>query len=225
MEMAMNTLYINWHLGLGDAIICNGLIRVLARQDQQITIPAKHHNVATVTWMFSDLPNVTCVPVRDDAEMIARGYSHKNVLSLGVHSGDYRIPKAWDAWFYNQAGVPHECRWSEFKLPPDIEPYRGTPVAFVHDDESRGYVIRDEYLPRQRVGVDYAPSPKVRFGAHVAPLQRASEIHVIDSSFLCLADTIETSAKRLVLHQYATAKDVNKRTGPPTLRKNWEILT
>lgn len=220
----MSALYICPHLGLGDAFIVNGLVRVIASQGNRIIFPAKRHNAATVTWMFSDLLNVTVLAVRDDAHMMeeSRGFES---LKLGVHSGDYKIPKDWDAWFYRQAGIPHECRWREFKLPHtclgDTEVV-DHPYAFCHQDESRGYMIKDDAI-LQRFGT-YFPLPSGEFRHHIAPLQRADEIHVIDSSFLCLADTIPTNAKRLVLHQYATAKDVNKRTGPPTLRKDWEIL-
>lgn len=220
----MSALYLCPHLGLGDAFIANGLVRVLASQGNRIIFPAKPHNAATVAWMFSDLPNVTVLAVRDDAHMLAesRGF---DCLRLGVHSGDYKIPKDWDAWFYRQAGIPHECRWSEFKLPPFPMRERWCFKTFQHDDPQRGYnidwlrVTNDGFFPDR-----YLALPNCPFEKHINPLATAKEIHVIDSSFLCLADTIPTSAKRLVLHQYATARDVNKRTGPPTLRKNWEIL-
>lgn len=222
----MSVLYLCPHLGLGDAFIVNGLVRVLASQGNRIIFPAKPHNVATVTWMFSDLPNVSVLAVRDDAHMLeeSRGFE---TLKLGVHSGDYNIPKDWDTWFYRQAGIPHECRWSEFALPPVSDEY--TPLTgdhfFVHQDTARGYRISREEAYAPLTGPpSYAPDPTTEMRHHIPWLATAKEIHVIDSSFLCLADTIPTSAKRLVLHQYATARDVNKRTGPPTLRKNWEIL-
>lgn len=218
----MSALYICPHLGLGDAFIVNGLVRVIASQGNRIIFPAKRHNAATVTWMFSDLLNVTVLAVRDDAHMMeeSRGFES---LKLGVHSGDYKIPKDWDAWFYRQAGIPHECRWSEFSLPwTELLPLGVVFPAFVHDDQKRGYDIDQSRLPL--VSCVYRPDPHDPMAKHIRPLQASMEIHVIDSSFLCLADTIPTNAKRLVLHQYATAKDVNKRTGPPTLRKDWEIL-
>lgn len=221
----MKTLILLWHLGLGDAFICNGLVRWTVKHAgwDTLVLPAKPHNVSTVAWLFSDLPQVKVVPVENDEH--ARSLAKRGAtFALGVHTGQ-PIPKDWDAWFYRQANIPFGCRWSEFALPhtclgePEVMDH---PYAFCHQDEKRGYVINDDEI-LTRCGT-FFPLPSGEFRHHIAPLQRADEIHVIDSCFLALADSIETQAKRHVLHLYATAHDPYKRFGPPTLRKNWEIL-
>jgi len=218
----MKPLFLKWHLGAGDAIICNGLVRVLAQQYDEVILPAKHHNLATVAWMFSDLHKVTVVRVRDDTEMIDLGTVRywKDRIGLGLWS-DRGIQEKWSEGFYADADVPFECRWSEFKLPTSVWCHGGKIWdIFWHDDPHRGYSI-NLAAPKDSI---YMPSSRKPFQDHLWPLETANEIHVIDSCFLCLADSIPTNAKRHVLHAYATAHDPYKKFGPPTLRKNWEIL-
>lgn len=220
----MKAIFLQWHLGLGDAILCNGMVRFLAKEYDEVILPAKNRNVSTVTWMFSDVPQVTVLPVREDREMLEMVRSRFKIItcSIGVWSR-YGLEMPWAESLYAHAKVPFECRWSEFKLP--WKPLHNFGVefpAFVHDDPKRGYNIDQTKLPP--CSCVYIPNPKDPFSKHVQLMHTAMEIHVIDSCFLCLADSIETCAKRHVLHLYATAHDPYKKFGPPTLRKNWEIL-
>lgn len=216
----MKTVLLQWHLGLGDAIICNGMVRCAAKSGwDNVILPAKPQNYAAVRWMFSDDPHIRVVEVGgdDDVRRIGR---HNVVVGLGVFSRRGLQPMNWDKAFYQDAQVPFECRWSEFKLPDPPNVCHRVGSVFIHDDPRRNYRIALA-VPRH---VIYMPSAKDPFEYHIPTLQTADEIHVIDSCFLALADSIETNATRHVLHLYATARDPYKRFGPPTLRKNWEIL-
>lgn len=219
----MNTLFLKWHLGLGDAILCNGMARVLATDYNIVFLPAKIHNAPAVRWMFSDEPRIAVVAVPDDAGMLDVAHRH-NAIGIGAWGHRGIQPSGWDRAMYEDAGVPFECRWTDFKL-PDVEDVKRLPDykwAFVHDDRGRHYNMRPGIIASP-FGI-YFPNREEAFSHHVAFLKSAEEIHVIDSCFLCLADSVETSAKRHVLHAYATAHDPYKKFGPPTLRKNWEIL-
>lgn len=227
----MNAVYVLGHLGLGDHIICNGLVRVLAKHYDIVYVPAKRHNADTVRWMFGDCPQVSVIPVDGDvdATVIANHVSAK-VLRIGIHSGQ-PIPPQWDKWFYDCAGVPFECRWSEFKLPDcghelpqNMNPDWVSHWCFIHDDVKRGYRITADRLPPIHEIGNYFAYQGIGMDEHAYEMQRSAEIHVIDSCFLCLADSIETRSKRHVLHLYATTHDPYKKLGPPTLKKNWEIL-
>ena len=54
----METKYIYHHLGLGDHIICNGLIRNLINYDDKYFMFIKQHNLVSVKFMFRDLKNI-----------------------------------------------------------------------------------------------------------------------------------------------------------------------
>lgn len=208
----MSTL-LRWHLGLGDAILCNGLVRELCKQHKHITLPCWPHNQASIEAMFSDLP-VAVVPIKSGQE------NHLNPIDfdlieveLGLgHYGKGKLFRSWRAgWdrvFYEQAGIDHECRWSSFALPFEIPLNPPKIDRFVHDDPGRGYTIKMH-------GV--RPAKEASIFDQLPLLAGASEIHCISSCFAILAEHLELSG-RLFLHHYARKEPL------PTLRKSWAIL-
>lgn len=217
-----NPIFLKNHLGLGDLILTNGMIRVLAERHGRVIVPAKTHNVATAMWMFSDDPRIEICMVDDEQQMLKEARRWHSV-GVGLWSPRGLRTKHWDASFYEDTDVPYECRWTHFKMPPlpNIKLVNNTYV-FLHEDKKRGYFIHREVVSCGCF--HYLPEPSQPFQNHIPILQNASEIHVIDSCFLCLADSIPTNATRHVLHLHATSHDPYKKFGPPTLRKNWEIL-
>lgn len=214
-------LFIAIHLGLGDAIVCAGLVRALAVNHPWLILPAKWHNLLSVSELFGDLKNVTVLGVKDDQDVrtwmkwFGRGKS--DVLGLGVFSGQ-PLRDDWDRQMYEQAGVGFEERWRGFRAPVSTRLFVGWPdTPFVHHDPARDFRIRKETLP---LGFKVASNEGGSVWHHLPWLQKAREIHVIDSCFLCLADCVETMAARLVWHKYARPEG-----RPPTLRKEWEVLT
>ena len=103
----MGTLYLDLNLGLGDAIICNGLVRTLAK-DRQIVVPCYRHNIPTVRHMFSDLANVSVREVVGDAPLPERG---EETLSIGMNYHGPIHSERWDEAFYLRAGVPFDAKW------------------------------------------------------------------------------------------------------------------
>ena len=51
-------ILIHHHLGLGDHIVCNGLVRNLIQKNQIYGIFVKKHNVDNVMFMYKDLKNL-----------------------------------------------------------------------------------------------------------------------------------------------------------------------
>lgn len=209
-------MFIAWHLGLGDALICNGLVRAIA-DGRQIVVPAKIPNVASVRFMFSDLPNVRVEAIPNE-QAVRSASQGCEFLGLGLWSNRKSVPAiGWDRQFYEDAQVPFECRWERFHTPPS--PVLSAPLqpfAFVHDQPEQGRRITRD-LPKIPV---YEPLRPPHIFYHVTALFNALEIHVVNSCFLNLAESVPTpNAQRLVLHNYARTD-----CGPPTLRKAWEIL-
>lgn len=218
----MKDLFLRPHLGLGDAIICNGLVRHFARfePNRMIILPAKTHNVPSVRWMFSDLELVTVKPVKDDwhADRMAEEYGDDGaeVMYIGG-SGN-----AFDEEFYCNAGVPMNERWSGFHVPPFKEQHRVPPYPFrfVHDDGRRGFIIRDDpFCSLPAVRPVYDPESPNIFAWQNA-LQSADVIHCIPSSFFVLMDSLLTiKEQQLFLH--ASARPGGEL---PTYRKPWKIV-
>lgn len=219
----MSTLYLDWNLGLGDAIICNGLVRYLARQHERIAIPSWEHNLPTVRHMFSDLPNIEVrVPVNGDGPVVG-----PDVLSIGCNNPRFGSIEPWDKSFYEFAGVPFDAKWDLFHVPKSgTEVFAVGRYALVHEDISRGFRIPYERigLPVSKRGMDYMMllnhRAKLLTDWHEV-MSDATEIHCIDSAPMHLAELLPTTGK-LFYHKYARAKG-NRNHQDATFRKNWTV--
>ncbi len=116
------------HLGLGDIIIMNGLIRYKALFHEEVRLVVFAKYLDSVRFMFRDLVNITYESVLCEADispnyamvvpqrlsdLVERdGYEF---LPLGDHGRDALWEsRAYDfaEAFYVQAGVPYDVRWS-----------------------------------------------------------------------------------------------------------------
>lgn len=225
-ESEPSTVLLRSHLGMGDMILVNSIIRHMA-QDQSVLLPCKRQNCESIQFMTRDLP-VAVMAVDDDqkADRLAQVAEKqgRDVLRLGMFGKGFD-EKRWDAVMFEQAGVPFEDRWTKWHVERDLsrefEPPK-EPYAFVHQDQSRGFII-----DRERADIS---SDKVIWFAHKGAtdnifdfcrlIENAEEIHVIDSCFAILADSLNTlKAKRKVVHLYAREGAL-----PPTYSPGWEIL-
>lgn len=223
----MKSIVVRSHLGLGDMIVINAIVRDWATRFDEVFLPCKSHNVPSVRFMFRDLPGVFVFPVHDDngadkftADRIERGSA---VLGLGLfaYEKDFNIYQ-WDREMYRQAGVPFEDRWDKWLAARDIPNELGVLSdrwTFVHDDEARGFGIPHKMVSRNVPIVSPVTGATKNVFDYRSLIEKADEIHCIDSCFAILADSIPTKAKRHVLHLYARPGAL-----PPTYRKNWEIL-
>lgn len=222
-------------MGLGDHIICNAIVRHLAKEDTVI-VPVKKHYEASVKFMFSDEHNIRVMPFSRDKE--ADKYC-RNMTKRGVKviwNGNIGPARAtweksnsnWDCRFYEQVNLDFNLRWEGFKLPdnnfdwkklfhlrfPNIEP---SDYIFLHNISSTGIKKIDEALLKH--DIIFAPDIKFtnNFFDYVGLLENAKEVHCIDSSFLCLADSLDLKCD---LHYHAYAKDIHHG---PTLKNNWIV--
>jgi len=143
------------HLGLGDQLIINGLVRHCAEHDD-VTIFVKHSHERTVAFMYRDLgARVKIIKLeKDENEMMEYIGTHDcgRILALGANamSGEnfQRLSRSryttWLCVFYLQAGLNPNTMYRKFKVDRDRSrefPAPDEPYVFVHDDEQRGRVI------------------------------------------------------------------------------------
>lgn len=215
----IKSVHILGHLGLGDHLLCNGLVRNYARHYEKVVIPCYHHNVEAVSFMFRDLKHVEIVGVKDDADAILLCHQ-KNCLRLGYYNKETPEfnPDIFDKEFYRQARLDFEKRWEDFRCDFTANPSFVPMIKFVHHDTSRGFNILPKYYSDYEAST-YQPTNKVPFWNHVSYLINAKQVHCINSSFMILADSLpENEDQELFLHFYA------RPTKYPTLKRKWKIL-
>lgn len=234
--MKEESICIYHHLGLGDCIECNGMVRYFADKYRRVDILAKSNYYDMISYMYRDNKAIVVNKInkeneKKEASKFIQNYTGK-VLVPGHSTYFANLPffkkkKYGPAEsFYHIANIPWETRNQYFfverdnteenrvldKLNPKKEKF-----IFIHDDKDRGFEIKvDTNLKIIRNDITENMFFMIKL------LEEAEEIHCMSSSMLCLIDCIssKTSFKKLFLHY-----DVRKvELGPKSLFADWEIL-
>lgn len=227
MNFDKKTLVIRHHLGAGDHLISNAIYRHFAA-DYDLLIPCKRRNIATVQFMTRDLTRALWA-VDDDtmADRLVETAAKRGceVLKLGMFADGPFDEKNWDKEFYRVAGIQFEKRWSDWKM--ERNPSREftpppTPYVFLHEDVSRGFKINRDLVPGDMEIIEpgpHCPNSEEMFWYNRL-IEEAEELHLIDSCFAILADSLNTmKAKQKVIHLYSRPNAL-----PPTYKQEWTIL-
>lgn len=226
------------HLGLGDTIECNGMIRHYTEKYDFVDIFSYFHNYDNVKKMFSDNKKIRIHKINFDkegqevkkflskylGEVIVPGhesyfnnlnYYHKNKMSCGEA-------------FYKIANISFEYRNKKFFLKRNIENEKilykkinpeNEKFIFVHDDPSRSLIInKNDYRSDLKI---IKNNPDYNIFDLIYTLENAEEIHCMPSSILCLIDCLTElcNFNKLFLHNIR-----NVFIGPNSLSNNWKII-
>lgn len=211
------------HAGLGDHMICHGLVRYHA-EFRPVFLLCQVDNLATVRFMFSDTPMITVLPIADDTEGQARCLAYRNhgmeVMKLGYLDQDPTFSDVdYDKHFFRQALCDFDKRWSNFRVPRSASPITFPPACrvFIHEDQrfkvDTSRIPTLALIPKQVIDrrsanlFDWIPA-----------LENASEIHCIPSSVYLMIDSLPEFPSHIPLycHRYS-------RPGVtyPEVRRKW----
>lgn len=233
----MNTeVFILHHSGLGDHIICNGLVRELLHEYERIHFPVKSQNLKNIERMFSDLSSaLNFVIIETDTDIIdfSKKYPHSDILKLGLFKAAFfRFPnESFCQSFYRDAKVSYDKRWKSFFVPQNKEredllfktAALKTPYIFVHDDVSRALRVNEKYIINRNVfrpDHNLGSLSKFNLFDYKKIICEADEIHCMDSSFASYIDHIgEVEKKPKFIHRYIRKANLN-----PLYRNKWVII-
>jgi predicted nucleic-acid-binding protein len=228
-------LYVYHHLGLGDHIVCNGILREFCKIFGEISLFCKEDYYESIKFMYRNLKNLIVIPVKDSDNGVFRYLNENNinwndVIKIGGYGNRWGLDKTitFDKNFYLQAGIPFEKRWNSFYFERDIEREDRVfnllnisfPYIVIHEDKERGFVINRKYLKNDNIVIINNSLTNNIFD-YTKVFQKASEIHIVESCFLFLVDSIEIETKQIYAHRYARQYDWISK---PNLKKEWIIL-
>ena len=208
--MRKNIVVLEPHLGLGDNLICLGLIRALSRRepDTHFYLACLHRCYPSLAWMFQDLDNIFLFAVESgrEARQLA-GFFNARYLPIGIENVDLL---QFDRFFYEQHGVPLEERWSNCQVPPG--PQSEALFASLNPDNEPYFLVCDTQSEFSRYDLEIQ-NPLGRKVIELAPLTNniydwtklalfAQEIHTIDTAFVHFIEStlINAPAKPLFYH-------------------------
>lgn len=238
LEKVRSRVLLDFHHGMGDELICNGLVREYCKKYETVGIFCLQRNYPSVSFMYRDLQNLRIHVVRTHAER----YRFRFLNAFRFGENRYDEIRAIDAYddesgirferqVYEQTfSIPLEKKWDSFFVKRDTEREAALlkktgiagPFQFVHDD-GRFPLDRARISPTLPV---IEPTKELTNNVFdcCGVIERAAEIHVVDSSFIVLIDCLQYTnlAQQLYKHHYARATPAAQS---PLLRKSWTILT
>ena len=226
--------YIFPHLGLGDYLIINGLIRSIIKPEQEYILFTNRNYEESIKFMFRDLKNI-CYQVIPQLfynqytimPYIKYKYGDYNLIKIGYENLDPNIP--FEQSFYKQFKVPFENKWNKFYVQRDEERelalfdfYKDlkSNYTFLHEDIKRDQIINKKFINKDLDVLEVNPLATKNIFDYCHWIENAEEVHCIESVFMFLADLIPTKGK-LFDHRYTKGTQDNTL---PMLRKNWKVL-
>jgi hypothetical protein len=202
--------YIYHHLGLGDHIICNGLVRSLINPDEEYKMFVKPHNLTSVSFMYRDIKNLSFL-IGDDT--FAQSFIQQNNLTNEdlILAGFYKHPESnsFDESFYLQNNLKFTDRWDKFYVNRDINReeelfnYYGlgdTEYVFIHDDILRNYNIDENYVNKDLKIIRPIKGLTENIFDYCTIIKNSSESHFIDSSFRLMCDSLNLKNEDIFYH-------------------------
>ncbi len=191
------------HLGLGDAIMLNGMIRHFAEKGD-VCIFIQKHQEDSVRFMYRDLTNLKIKVLNSTDAQEMWSQVEGQTLPLAT----YKLPnQQWDFatkgplsdmvnWahsIYIQAGIPPKYMYSKFKVVRDRESeikYEHGDYVFIHDDESRGMKIDTSHANVYRITREILDINSNIFD-YLTVIENASQVHCMDSCYAWMINMME----------------------------------
>lgn len=203
-------LHIWHHMGMGDFFICNGIIRHYASITKNITLFYKNPYKEKVERLYSDLLNISFEDGGIYEDNLAKLWELVNpgrpLLKLRIERLQENI--TFDQIFYNQANLPIEYKWSKFHFDRNIAREKevfyeilglkdNEEFIFLHDDKR----VKTKYI-RDDIKVIKPDNQKIDIYDFLYTIEKAKEVHLMNSSFYCLVDCIQLKHNNLFYHEY-----------------------
>ena len=207
---------IHHHLGLGDSIICNGLVNYLSRKYNKIYLPVKTNIYKKIEYLYSENSNVELFEINNESrELDINNFAKENSLKI-LRLGFENIgTTAFNLAFYKQIQIPYRYSFKYFNLPKAHdreEELKNHLINYYNVDPKNYSVVHNEYQwPGGTFELKNTDQKNTIFVTRESDLfnnifyyqkliQDATTIHCINSSFLHLVERVKTSAKLYYHH-------------------------
>jgi hypothetical protein len=214
----MPNIWIHHHLGLGDSFICNGLVRELSKQYKHVHLYAKYCNYDNISFMYRDLNKLTVLGVKDD-NIPTQG----SLLRIGFGYIPYfqtLLEASWDQAFYLQCEIDFKKRWDSFYVQRDFQRELALfnklnplnlPFILINKSGSDGIDrINYNYINPKILQINIEKGQTNNIFDYLTLMERAEEIHCIDSAPKHLFDSFNLGKKPLFYHNIDKQRMVNQ---------------
>ncbi len=240
----MSSILLYLPIGIGDHLRYHGIVREYCKKYKRVAIFSVPRFYSSVSFMYRDIENLTIIngSYSGGEYVFAKKFIFLNKFKFGKYK--YDLVKILENKYldrysgvtleeqlYRLAGVDFAKKWDSFFVKRDYEREkkikRFAPkgdFVFFHEDISRNHLINKEKINKKYE--IFTPNENLTNNIfdYCTIIEKAKEIHVIDSSFMFLIDCLkyENNDQKLFIHRYARENDEYLL---PVLKKKWSIIT
>lgn len=208
----MTKLFITQHLGLGDAIICQSIIKLYSQKYDEIIIPIDFRFKQSISKIYQNYKNVTLLELShtngySQIKSIAETQYKNNSLLIGLFSPAYFYIvnkfKTLNSTFYIPAKVKLEKQWEipvitrnlerELELFKMYHVKQRQYVLIIQDskrlnEQRRPMTIKREFIDNTDISIVKFQVKTNNIFDNCYLLQNAREIHTYDTSITHVLD-------------------------------------
>mgnify|MGYP006270688605 CR=1 FL=1 len=226
----MKTVLLFHHLGLGDHIMFNGLVRSIAESSNVILMVWERY-FKEVSFMFSDIDIKYCrlfIETQEEVDYKIKHTPHDEFIIVGKHNcvngRKYTIEETGILRHdeYKSAGVDPSFMHTKFYIPRDIfmedfvyKLFANKRYIIVHDDPSRNIKLDMSRIPEKEVEIFYIGQNRNNFTRHFNMfhmykiMMNADAFHGYESSWSWLFELWKIPIKKY-LHVYVRDDYINE---------------
>jgi hypothetical protein len=233
-------------MGLGDWIIINPIVRICSERFDRVGLVYNDYSETFLKYMFPDLPNVcldyNCKCWIPDVNLIIQKRCSEDIVPINLMipgnliPGGYKIDtvalnKPFNYYIYEKSGFDWMRDCPRYHIPIDNSethdffqslrlPER---YIFLHEGDHPGWGghprINRKYFLNKNLPV-FVPHVIDNPFLYKDTIERADEIHVVDSSFRNFADKLSMKTDKIFFHKTRT-RFFQTPFCDPKLNKPW----
>lgn len=231
----MKKIYIYHHLGLGDHISCNGIVRTILKKNKNkvIFLFCKKSLSKIIKFMYRDEKKIKLLPIStkkntekefsDKIEKIIKNLNNKSsVIKIGFEKFDkiyneiysYNNPVTYDMVFYHQLNISYKKRFTECYWKRNYIEEKRVYNKLVKDKNSRFAFVHDEPNLGYKIDTKFVrPGLKIikndkneNIFNMAKIIEKADELHLMESSIRNMSETLNIKSKNIYLYIWRRRK-------------------
>lgn len=196
--------YIYHHLGLGDHIICNGLVRYIKKFEDVVYVFCKPHNTINVEYMYRDNPNIKVLSVGEDIDVV--NYINNNnisdkVIKIGFDKLNNEC-NTFDEEFYESLNIPFLVRFDDFYIKRNLDLEQKI-IKELNPNNEKYIFTHNIDKSKINTNLKIIDNP-VNYSIFnlVSLIENAEEVHLMESSIKNLINSYKMEKPKFFYHQY-----------------------
>jgi len=233
----MTNINIKTHTQFADHCICYGFIKEIAKSYDKVFLYTKPDRMHTknIQRVFKSIENVVITNLSTTFDLKIECGKDWYKKAQPYYDDPYKILEdesfIFDRYFYKLANVPYEKKWENFYFERNLDREKevfydilkltdDSDFIFVHEDVSRNFKIKEHYIDQSKTIIRPSEYLDISVLDFLYTIEKASEVHVINSVFRTFIDLMHIKHNKLYYHKYTR----DAWSEQPGCKLNWKIL-